>query len=105
MSEFDQIKEKLGKPYHDLEFLLLCLQEVLEENAEHEHITHIPWINEKMKIDGKPVNPKILHLYSICFQLLNIVEVNGAMQNRRTIESDPREHVKGLWPENLRRRG
>lgn len=101
MSEFDRIKEKLGKPYHDLEFLLLCLQEVLEENSEHEHVRHIPWINKKLEPRGKPVNPKILHLYSICFQLLNIVEVNGAMQNRREVESDPRVHVKGLWPENL----
>ncbi len=47
---FQLVKEKLGKPYHDLEFLLHCLQEVLTENNESHLIPYIPWINDKVKI-------------------------------------------------------
>ena len=46
MSEtFLLVKQKLGKPYEDLEFLLECFREVLIENHEENLVRFIPWIN------------------------------------------------------------
>ncbi len=102
MNELKNIQRRLGKPYEDLEYLLTCLKEVLAENGEESLVHHIPWINKKIEFGDKLVNAKILHLYSICFQLLNMVEVNGAMQNRRNIEEQKSySGVNGLWANNL----
>ena len=61
MNNFPEVKQKLGKPYFDLEFLLNCLAEVLEENNEDELVPYIPWINES-KDFGKDISiKKILH--------------------------------------------
>ncbi len=93
-----EIKELLGKPYGNLEFLLLCMKRVLEENNEIELACQIPWISE-CEPDLSPGNRgKLLHLYSICFQLLNIVEVNGAVQSRRGKEVEKGlKSINGLW--------
>ena len=40
-----EIQELLGKPYRDLEFLLQCFSEVLEENGKKELAEQLPWIN------------------------------------------------------------
>ncbi|HYW97101.1 MAG TPA: phosphoenolpyruvate carboxylase, partial [Bacteroidales bacterium] len=99
---FQLVKDKLGKPYHDLEFLLRCLQEVLEENNESHLIPYIPWINDKVKIEKTVSTQKILHLYGLIFQLLNLVEVNGAVQNRRQRENQGGlKSINGLWGNNL----
>jgi phosphoenolpyruvate carboxylase len=78
-----EIKSILGKPYKDLEFLLQCFSEVLIENNESELARQIPWISEKPPHFEKETTHKLLHLFSISFQLLNLAEVNGAVQNRR----------------------
>jgi phosphoenolpyruvate carboxylase len=95
---FGEIKGLLGKPYHDLEFLLGCLSEVLAENGEAELAAQIPWMAE-CEPEFNPGNRReLLHLYSICFQLLNLSEVNGAVQNRRRKrESGGLASVNGLW--------
>jgi phosphoenolpyruvate carboxylase len=60
----------------------------------------IPWL--KQGDDAPEVNViKQLQVYSICYQLLNIVEVNGAVQNRRKLESSGLSNVNGLWAKNL----
>lgn len=104
MNVFTLVKEKLGKPYQDLEFLLHCFKEVLEELDETLLAQRIPWIypkegpNDTISDDGKS-----LHMYSICFQLLNIVEVNGAVQNRRNKEEQNGiGSINGLWPKELK---
>jgi len=97
-TRFNQIKDLLGKPYQDLEFLLLCLSEVLEENGEDELAVQIPWISGKTPDFSGGNKQKLLQLYSIAFQLLNLSEVNGAVQNRRqTREKEGLESVNGLW--------
>jgi phosphoenolpyruvate carboxylase len=102
MKELRQLQEKLGKPYEDLEFLLICLKEVLEENGEPDLVRYIPWLNDQPEFMERLVTGRILHLYSICFQLLNIVEVNGAMQTRRKREeSYGLESINGLWACNF----
>ncbi|GAB4334263.1 MAG: phosphoenolpyruvate carboxylase [Flammeovirgaceae bacterium] len=91
------VQQKLGKPYHDLEFLLRCLKEVLIENDEKRLAESIPWLSHH-PIDPEHFTSKHIQLYSICFQLLNMVEVNGAIQNRRKrVEENSLASVNGLW--------
>ncbi len=98
----DLVKEKLGKPYYDLEFLLNCLKEVLIESGENVLARDIPWINPDLNFEGKSFGEKHLQLFSTCFQLLNIVEVNGAVQSRRIKEDqDSMAEINGLWSYNL----
>jgi phosphoenolpyruvate carboxylase len=102
MSVLQQVQEKLGKPYYDLQFLLECLNETLIENGEESIATAIPWINTDHEIDLETFNNRDIQLYSLVFQLLNIVEVNGAVQNRRKQEDlNSMASVNGLWAKNL----
>lgn len=103
MQIFNLVKSRLGKPYQDLEFLLVCLSEVLTENGEDHLLPYIPWINERIKFENETPSRKILHLYALIFQLLNLVEVNGAVQNRRKkeVQSGP-ESIDGMWGYNFR---
>jgi len=96
------VQSNLGKTYNDLEYLLTCLKEVMIESGEDELASEIPWINAAVDFKRLAFTEKQLQLYSICFQLLNIVEVNGAVQNRRYVEehSSPAE-INGLWSYNL----
>ena len=92
------LQSKIGKPYMDLEYLLHCFREVLEENSETDLVAFIPWITEDIPPTGHQFPDKLFHLYSVCFQLLNIVEVNGAMQSRRKKEAGASaSSIKGLW--------
>ena len=102
MELLELVRNKLGKPYEDLEFLLNCLKEVMIESGENELAFEIPWINSVKDFQNNPFTQKHLQIYSTCFQLLNIVEVNGAVQNRRLIEDQksPAE-INGLWSYNL----
>ena len=96
--QLETIKTELGKPYEDLEFLLNCLSEVLIENKLPHLAKQIPWINDYVQGTSKGMDEDILHLYSICFQLLNLAEVNGAVQNRRKkLQEYGIGSVNGLW--------
>ncbi len=96
------VKEKLGKPYQDLAFLMECFREVLIESGEAALAKCIPWINDSPCVPAENLTEKHLQLYSIVFQLLNMVEVNAAVQNRRHIEdSQSMSKVNGLWAHNL----
>ncbi|HEY4786609.1 MAG TPA: phosphoenolpyruvate carboxylase, partial [Bacteroidales bacterium] len=94
------LQEKLGKPYFDLEYLLLCFREVLLEHNEQELAESLPWLSDNLP-EISSYSSKQLQVYSICYQLLNIVEVNGAVQNRRKIENERLSGVNGLWANNL----
>lgn len=88
----------ISKSNKDLQFLLECLKEVLIENKEHELASIIPWLNdESPKFDIQNIE-KMLHLYSICFQLLNLSEVNGAVMSRRKKRGEEGLNaINGLW--------
>ncbi|MBB3697661.1 phosphoenolpyruvate carboxylase [Flammeovirga yaeyamensis] len=102
LSALEVVKKHLGKPYEDLEFLLKCLHEVLMDSGEEEMANAIPWINETAH-ELKKFDVKYMQLYSIVFQLLNMVEVNGAVQSRRKKEdSQGLSSVTGLWGERLK---
>ncbi len=96
------LQEQLGKPYKDLEFLLLALKEVLIDNGEQEMADAVPLINEEAT--DSAMTDRQIQLYSLVFQLVNIVEINGAVQNRRQIENKKAHaEVRGLWSDNLHR--
>lgn len=98
MNDLKTLQKTLGKPYMDLEYLLYCLREVLEENGEADLVSCIPWISKEIPGTEKQYSDKLFHLYSVCFQLLNIVEVNGAMQTRRNKETESSaSSINGLW--------
>ncbi len=102
MQQLNTLKQKLGKPYFDLEFLLKCFREVLIENNETDLAKHIPWICESYSYDQIEFTHKHLRLFSISFQLLNLVETNGAVQNRRKIEDEISfSSINGLWANSL----
>lgn len=95
---FEENIQAIGKPYADLHFLLDCLSEVLEANNEKELIASIPWLNEKVRPPVPQLAQKTIHLYSICFQLLNLCEVNWAVQSRRNKQqTQGPESVNGSW--------
>ena len=103
MDTLEQVKNKLGKSYDDLEFLLNCLKEVMIESGEAELANDIPWITLSATFQDKEFTGNHLHLFSTCFQLLNIVEVNGAVQNRRKKEDrNSLAEIDGLWSYNLK---
>ena len=103
MKLLDTIKKELGKPYHDLEFLLNCFKEVLIENNEKELAKTIPWICEECQYNNLDFSQKHFHMFSVSFQLLNLAETNGAVQNRRkTEEKKSLEGINGLWANSLK---
>jgi phosphoenolpyruvate carboxylase len=98
MHQLDTLKQQLGKPYFDLEFLLNCFKEVLAENNEKELAEQIPWISKSGSLNGTNFTEKHFHMYSISFQLLNLAETNGAVQNRRKVEEkNSLSSINGLW--------
>ena len=82
-------------------FLLTALKEVLEENGDLAIAQEIPWINVGNKKE-QPLKAEHLQLYSLVFQLINLVEINGAVQNRRRQESIDLSAVNGLWSSNIK---
>lgn len=104
MQTLELVRNKLGKPYDDLDYLLNCLKDVLIESGETDLAGDIPWIAASLDFSESSFSGKHLQLWSVCFQLLNIVEVNGAMQNRRKKEdrTSPAE-INGLWSYNLKK--
>ncbi len=95
------LQQQLGKPYEDLEFLLLAFKEVLLDNGEKEIANSVPLINIEEASETSMTDRQI-QLYSLVFQLVNIVEINGAVQNRRAIENEKAHaEVRGLWSDNL----
>lgn len=90
--------QEIGKPYSDLHFLLQCFTEVLEANNETELVTYIPWLNTQVSTPKPEHEQKTIHLYSICFQLLNLCEVNWAVQSRRgKRQRQGPQSVNGSW--------
>lgn len=103
MSQLNILKEQLGKPYADLEFLLNCFKEVLVENNEHELANCIPWLDQSNCSEENNFSHKHFHMYSVCFQLLNLAETNGAVQNRRKAEEqNSLSSINGLWANSLK---
>ncbi|MCO4293523.1 phosphoenolpyruvate carboxylase [Solitalea sp. MAHUQ-68] len=100
LNDLHLVKERMGNSFHDLEFILTCLKEVLEESGEKELSRFIPWIHEEAP-KGVEFTVKHIQLYSMVFHMLNLIEVNGAVQYRRKKENDQLSSANGLWAQKL----
>lgn len=98
-----EVKDRLGKPYEDFEFLLGCLKEILIDNGEEEIANEIPFINANSLGKGTSLTDKHIQLYSLVFQLVNMAEVNAAVQHRRVVENEQAlSSVRGLFASNIK---
>ena len=94
--------QEIGKTYSDLHFLLKCFAEVLEANNEKNLVVYIPWLNTEVATPSIEDEQKTIHLYSICFQLLNLCEVNWAVQSRRSKQQlQGSQSVNGSWADTF----
>ena len=102
-SVFQEVKVALGKPYEDLSYILECLSEVLSESGKKHLINYIPWLKANNSPPSKILlSNDYIHMLSMCFQILNLVEVNGAVQTRRSKENTDMSSVNGLWAANFK---
>jgi phosphoenolpyruvate carboxylase len=91
---FDLIDEQL-------KFMLSCLEEALEATGETELLPFMPWSGRQPATGSTPAG--LSQLYSIGFQLLNMVEERVAAEIRRERENAlGAESIRGLWPQALR---
>ncbi len=91
---FDLIDERLG-------LLIGCLREALESVGATELIPYLPW--EGREPEPGKIPEGLPKLYSIGFQLLNMVEERVAAEIRREREKAlGAETIRGLWPQALR---
>jgi hypothetical protein len=102
MKTFELVKSTLGKPYEDLEYLLLCLKEVLAESGESALSDDIPWISG--------IREDILQSFSgKAFAAL--VGMFSVAEHRRSKRSHAKQaqkednlslrEINGLWSYNL----
>ncbi len=91
---FDLIDERLR-------YLLGCLEEALVSTGNEELLPFMPWSGREPEIGAAPEG--LPQLYSIGFQLLNMVEERVAAEIRREREKAlGAESIRGLWPQALR---
>ena len=91
---FDLIDERLR-------YLLGCLEEALVSTGDQELLPFMPWSGREPGIGAAPEG--LPQLYSIGFQLLNMVEERVAAEIRREREKAlGAESIRGLWPQALR---
>lgn len=97
------LEENLEKIHSDLDFIIACFREVLEEVGEDELSKSLPW-PRCAPATGEDSHRRTAQAYSISFQLLNKVEENTSVQMRRQVESrEGLGEVSGLWDQNLHR--
>jgi phosphoenolpyruvate carboxylase len=91
---FDLIDERL-------QYLLGCLEDALISTGETELLPFMPWSGREPVAGAAPDG--LPQLYSIGFQLLNMVEERVAAEIRRERETVlGAESIRGLWPQALR---
>jgi len=93
--------EGFGLIDETLEYLLGCLKDALESTGETALLPFMPWSGVEPAPGSAPEG--LPQLYSIGFQLLNMVEERVAAEIRREREKafGP-DSIRGLWPQALR---
>lgn len=87
----------LNKIQGDLAYMLDCFREVLEELGEGELFQEL---SKHATNEESLRTPKV---YSLYFQLLNIVEENASAQLRRKLETEfGTDRLSGLWGKQLK---
>ncbi len=87
----------------DLKFLIECLGSVLDELGLSDLSGHLPWFGPAVaKAEAAQVPTQLGLVYSIAFQLLNMVEENTAAYVRSLREQEQGLTVeRGLWGEQF----
>ena len=87
----------------DLKFLIECLAEVLTDLGLADFAQHLPWSGKVFDADHiDELPPQLGLVYSIAFQLLNMVEENTAAAMRDLREaSEGLTAERGLWGAQL----
>ena len=84
-----------------LTFLVGCLGDALKGLGEDKLLPYLPWSEQEVPDETPPEG--IQQLYSIGFQLLNMVEERVAAAIRREREKElGATSIRGLWPQALR---
>jgi phosphoenolpyruvate carboxylase len=98
----DQLRiEGFGLIDDRLSYLLDCLRDALTSAGETELLPFMPWSGKEPE-PGTPTPDGLPNLYSIGFQLLNMVEERVAAEIRREREKAlGAESIRGLWPQAL----
>jgi len=99
----DYVAIGFDKIDRDLKFLVECLGSVLDELGLSDLSQHLPWFGpETFKTDAAQVPTQLGLVYSIAFQLLNMVEENAAAYVRSLRELEQGLTVeRGLWGEQF----
>ena len=90
------------KALSDFNFLLNTLKEALEENGEYEFASQVPFISDSHNANGKTITNRHIQLFSIVAYLLNVAEINSAVQGRRKLENEDLNHAEGLYAHQLK---
>lgn len=83
--------------------IMACLQEVLNSTGQSHLAEQLPWLSENGE-EATPGSPQqTSEVYSIAFQLLDMIEEQVSLETRkeREIRFGP-EAEKGLWPRVLK---
>jgi phosphoenolpyruvate carboxylase len=84
-----------------LGYLLDCLRDALVSTGETDLLPYLPWSGSDPEAGGAPEG--LPQLYSMGFQLLNMVEERVAAEIRREREKVlGAASIRGLWPQALR---
>jgi hypothetical protein len=95
----DYVAIGFDKIERDLKFFIESLGEVLSELGLGELASHLPWFGtDPNKVDPAEVPAQLGLVYSIAFQLLNMVEENAALTSVPCVRSrrvSPRSEACG----------
>jgi len=94
--------EAFEKIHADFSFLVQCYREVLSDLGEERLLKWLDAAVDGQNLPNEEAPPRIEQLYSILFQLLNMVEENVASQARRKREIElGAKFESGLWSEKF----
>ena len=97
-AKIDYTEEGLKKVDQDLDFLIGCFAEVLEEQGRKDLADGLPWRGKKEPKTGEAFGEREVQARSIAFQILNMVEENASNQTKRSRENaEGLASITGLW--------
>src|SRR5580698_4769543 len=99
----DYVAIGFEKIERDLRFFIECLGEVLTELDLPELAGHLPWFGlDSTQFEAAQVPAQLGLVYSMAFQLLNMVEENAAASVRSLREREEGVTAeRGLWGERF----
>jgi phosphoenolpyruvate carboxylase len=93
----DYLESGFEKIHRDLEFLIACFGEVLEELGQPELAQTLPWSDDELS-STQAFPDRLGQTYALSFQLLNMIEENTSAMMRRARETtEGLDAEKGLW--------